>query len=132
MPGTPAAGPQGASSSVRVDSWAWAVRLFKTRSAASDACKAGHLKVNGERAKPATPVRVGDEVRAFAGGTEHIYIARRLIVKRVGASVAADCFEDRTPPPPPRTETPATVTRERGAGRPTKRERRLLDQLRGR
>ena len=50
MPGTAATGgPQ----SVRVDSWAWAVRLFKTRSAASDACKAGHLKVNGERAKPA-------------------------------------------------------------------------------
>lgn len=118
--------------SVRVDSWAWAVRLFKTRSAASDACKAGHLKVNGDRAKPAQPVRVGDEVRAFVGGTERIYIARRLIVKRVSAAAAADCFEDRTPPPPPRTETPATVVRDRGAGRPTKRERRVLDQLRGR
>ena len=67
-----------------------------------------------------------------SGGTEHIYIARRLIVKRVSAAVAADCFEDRTPPPPPRTETPAAVTRERGAGRPTKRERRMLEHLRGR
>ena len=119
-------------SSVRVDSWAWAVRLYKTRSAASDACKAGHLKVNGDRAKPAQPVKVGDEVRAWTGTTERIYIARRLIVKRVSAAVAADCFEDRTPPPPPRTEVPATVVRERGAGRPTKRERRMLDQLRGR
>ncbi|MEV8212185.1 S4 domain-containing protein [Leifsonia sp. NPDC077715] len=119
-------------SSVRVDSWAWAVRLYKTRSAASDACKAGHLKVNGERAKPAQPVKVGDEVRAWTGTAERIYIARRLIVKRVSAAVAAECFEDRTPPPPPRTEVPATVTRERGAGRPTKRERRMLDQLRGR
>ena len=118
--------------SVRVDSWAWAVRLFKTRSAASDACKAGHLKVNGDRAKPAQPVRVGDEVRAFVGGTERIYISRRLKEKRVSAAVAADCIEDRTPPPPPRTETPATVIRDRGAGRPTKRERRVLDQLRGR
>ncbi|WP_431218249.1 RNA-binding S4 domain-containing protein [Leifsonia xyli] len=118
--------------SARVDSWAWAVRLFKTRSAASDACKAGHLKVNGDRAKPAQPVKVGDEVRAFVGGAERIYIARRLIVKRVSAAAAADCYDDRTPPPPPRTETPATVTRERGAGRPTKRERRLLEQLRGR
>ncbi|MGO4534054.1 RNA-binding S4 domain-containing protein [Leifsonia sp. 2MCAF36] len=134
MPGSAASGAilQQGPSSVRVDSWAWAVRLFKTRSAASDACKAGHLKVNGERAKPAQPVKVGDEVRAFAGGTEHIYIARRLIVKRVSAAVAAGCFEDRTPPPPLRTETPATVIRERGAGRPTKRERRMLDHLRRR
>jgi ribosome-associated heat shock protein Hsp15 len=118
--------------SVRVDAWAWAVRLYKTRSAASTACKAGHLKVNGDRAKPAQPVRVGDEVRAFVGGTERIYVARRLIVKRVSAAAAADCFEDRTPPPLPRTEVPATVVRDRGAGRPTKRERRVLDQLRGR
>ncbi|WP_348788098.1 S4 domain-containing protein [Leifsonia sp. NPDC080035] len=118
-------------SSVRVDSWAWAVRLFKTRSAASDACKAGHLKVNGDRAKPSQPVKVGDEVRAFVAGSEKIYIAKRLIVKRVGAAVAADCFEDRTPPPPPKTEAPATVVRERGAGRPTKRDRRLIERLRG-
>jgi ribosome-associated heat shock protein Hsp15 len=118
-------------SSVRVDSWAWAVRLFKTRSAASDACKAGHLKVNGDRAKPSQPVKVGDEVRAFVAGSEKIYIARRLIVKRVGAAVAADCFEDRTPPPPAKTEAPADITRERGSGRPTKRDRRLLEHLRG-
>ncbi|WP_020077350.1 S4 domain-containing protein [Cryocola sp. 340MFSha3.1] len=124
--------PDGGRSSVRVDSWAWAVRLFKTRSAASDACKAGHLKVNGDRAKPAQPVKVGDEVRALVGGVERIYIARRLITKRLGAAAAAGCFEDRTPPPPPRTEAPAAVLRERGAGRPTKRERRLLEQLRGR
>lgn len=119
-------------SSVRVDSWAWAVRLFKTRSAASDACKAGHLKVNGERAKPSQAVKVGDEVRAFVAGSEKIYIARRLIVKRVGAAVAAECVEDLTPPPPPKTEAPTDVTRERGAGRPTKRDRRLIEQLRGR
>lgn len=118
--------------SVRVDAWAWAVRLYKTRSAASTACKAGHLRVNGDRAKPSQPVRVGDEVRAYVGGVERIYIARRLIVKRVGAAIAAECFEDRTPPPPPKTEAPAAVLRERGAGRPTKRDRRLLDQLRGR
>jgi len=118
--------------SVRVDSWAWAVRLFKTRSSASDACKAGHLRVNGDRAKPAQPVKVGDEVRAFAGGSEKLYIARRLIVKRVGAAVAAECYEDRTPPPLPKAETPTGITRERGDGRPTKRERRMLEQLRGR
>lgn len=120
------------TSSVRVDSWAWAVRLYKTRSAASAACKAGHLRVNGDKAKPAQPVRIGDEVRARVGETERILIARRLIVKRVGASIAAECFEELTPPPPPKVEAPAAIVRERGAGRPTKRDRRILDQLRGR
>jgi ribosome-associated heat shock protein Hsp15 len=119
-------------SSVRVDSWAWAVRLYKTRSAASAACKAGHVQVNGEKAKPAQTVRVGDEVRARVAETERILIARRLIVKRVGATVAADCFDDRTPPPPPKAEAPLAVVRDRGAGRPTKRDRRILDQFRGR
>ena len=120
-----------AMTSIRVDAWAWAVRLYKTRSAASDACKAGHLKVNGDRAKPSQQVKVGDEVRAYVGGSEKIYIARKLIVKRVGAAIAAECFEDLTPPPPPKAETPSDITRERGSGRPTKRDRRLLDQLRG-
>lgn len=118
--------------SVRVDSWAWAVRLYKTRSAASTACKAGHLRVNGDKAKPATPVRIGDEVRARVGETERILIAKRLIVKRVGVAVAAECVDELTPPPPPKAEAPSAIVRERGAGRPTKRDRRILDQLRGR
>lgn len=118
--------------SVRVDAWAWAVRLYKTRSAASTACKAGHLRVNGDKAKPAQPVKVGDEVRARVGETERILIAKRLIAKRVGAAVAAECFDELTPPPPPKAETPSAIVRERGAGRPTKRDRRILDQLRGR
>ncbi|WP_223690855.1 RNA-binding S4 domain-containing protein [Leifsonia poae] len=119
-------------STARIDSWTWAVRLYKTRSAAAAACKAGHVRVNGEKAKPAQTLRVGDEVRARVGDTERILIARRLLVKRVGAVVAADCFEDRTPPPPEKAETPSTIVRERGAGRPTKRDRRILDELRGR
>jgi ribosome-associated heat shock protein Hsp15 len=117
---------------VRVDSWSWAVRLYKTRSAAAVACKAGHIRVNGEKAKPAQAVRIGDEVRARVGEMERILIAKRLIVKRVGATVAADCFDDLTPPPPPKAEAPSAIVRERGAGRPTKRDRRILDQLRGR
>ncbi|MFF1879375.1 RNA-binding S4 domain-containing protein [Leifsonia sp. NPDC058230] len=119
-------------STVRVDSWAWAVRLYKTRSAAAAACKAGHVRVNGEKAKPAQAVRVGDEVRARVAETERILIARKLIVKRVGAVVASDCFDDLTPPPPPKAEAPLGVVRDRGAGRPTKRDRRILDQFRGR
>ncbi|BDI22373.1 RNA-binding S4 domain-containing protein [Herbiconiux sp. L3-i23] len=118
--------------SVRVDSWLWAVRLVKTRAAATAACRAGHVTLRGERAKAAAPVRVGDEVRIRVAGRERVVIARRLLIKRVSAVVAAECLTDLTPPEPPRVEAPAVVARDRGAGRPTKRERRDLDRLRGR
>jgi ribosome-associated heat shock protein Hsp15 len=117
--------------SVRVDVWLWSVRLYKTRSVATAACRAGHVRVNGERAKPAQPVRVGDEVVARTD-RDHIVGVRALLTKRVAASVAQEAIDDRTPPPPPRTEAPAPVLRERGAGRPTKRERRDLERLRAR
>jgi ribosome-associated heat shock protein Hsp15 len=117
--------------SVRVDSWTWAVRLFKTRSLAAAACRGGHVRVNGDKAKPAQPVRIGDEVRVREAGVERIVTVRRLIVKRVGASVAVECFDDLTPKPVTPVEVPAAVLRERGAGRPTKRDRRVLDRLRG-
>jgi ribosome-associated heat shock protein Hsp15 len=122
-----------ASATVRVDSWTWAVRVFKTRSAATAACRAGHVRVNGDRAKAAQPVRIGDEVRVRAAGSDRILVVARLVVKRVGAVVAAECFTDLTPPPPPRASVPAApAVRDRGAGRPTKRERRDLDKFRGR
>lgn len=117
---------------MRVDSWIWAVRLTKTRSQAAAACKAGHVKVNGERVKPAQPVRPGDEVRIFRAGREWIVEVKRLIRKRVGAPVAVECYVDNSPPPPPKVEVPVVAVRERGAGRPTKRERRELDRLHGR
>ncbi|MFJ3923144.1 RNA-binding S4 domain-containing protein [Streptomyces sp. NPDC090022] len=121
-----------AGASARVDSWIWSVRLTKTRSVAATACRAGHVKVNGERAKPAQPVRAGDEVRLFHAGRERIVVVRRVVAKRVGAPVAAECFVDNSPPPPTRVEAAAVGLRDRGAGRPTKRERREMDQLRGR
>jgi len=118
-----------APSSVRVDSWIWAVRALKTRSAATAASKAGHVRVNDERAKAAQPVRIGDEVRVRTGEGERILIVRRLIAKRVSAAVAAECFDDLTPPPPPREERVLTAVRDRGAGRPTKKDRREIDKL---
>lgn len=87
--------------SARVDSWTWAVRLFKTRSLATTACRAGHVRVNGDRAKSAQPVRIGDEVRVRTAGFDRILIVSRVVTKRVGAPVAAECFVDKTPPPPP-------------------------------
>jgi ribosome-associated heat shock protein Hsp15 len=119
--------------SVRVDAWIWAVRLAKTRAVAAAACRAGHVRVNGERVKPAQQVRPGDEVRVRqAGGWERIAVVTRPLRKRVGPAVAAECFIDNSPPPPPRPEAAAIPVRDRGAGRPTKRERRETERLRGR
>lgn len=120
------------TSSVRIDSWVWAVRLVKTRSLAAAECRAGHVTVRDQKAKPAEQVRVGDEVRVRSGDVERIVTVSRLVTKRVGASVAVECYIDLTPPPPPREERPATVTRDRGAGRPTKRERRDIERWLGR
>jgi len=119
------------SDSVRVDAWTWAIRLYSTRSAATAACKAGHVKVNGAAAKPAQPVHVGDTVRAYTPGGERIVVVTGLIDKRTSATLAAENFDDKTPPPPPKEERAAVPRRERGSGRPTKRERRLTDKLRG-
>ncbi|HEX4400919.1 MAG TPA: RNA-binding S4 domain-containing protein [Galbitalea sp.] len=120
------------ATSARVDSWIWAVRLVKTRSLATAACRAGHVRVNGERAKAAQPVHVGDEIRYRESGFDKIVIVETLLTKRVSAPVAAASYTDLTPPPPPREEVAFTPMRDRGAGRPTKRERRDLEKLRAR
>lgn len=114
---------------VRVDSWLWAIRVYKTRSAATTACRAGHVRVNGEKAKAAQTVKPGDELRIRISGFYRILIVRKTLTKRVGAPVAALAYEDRTPP---REPIAALGLRDRGAGRPTKRERRDIDKLRGR
>ncbi|MGW0044329.1 RNA-binding S4 domain-containing protein [Rhodococcus sp. NPDC003348] len=119
------------SSGVRLDSWVWSVRLFKTRSAAAAACRSGHVRVNGVSAKPAQLVRVDDEIRMRVGGRERIVVVTRLVRKRVGAPEAALCLIDKSPPPPPREVLLAVPQRDRGTGRPTKRERRELNRLRG-
>jgi ribosome-associated heat shock protein Hsp15 len=124
-----AAGPANGES-VRIDSWIWSVRLVKTRSLGAAACKGGHVRVNGERVKPAHSVRVGDEVRLRGEGRERIVIVKRLIRKRVGAPVAVQCYVDNSPPPPPREAVAPAGIRDRGAGRPTKRDRRELERLR--
>ncbi|MET9467942.1 S4 domain-containing protein [Streptomyces sp. NPDC006544] len=117
--------------SARVDVWIWSVRLTKTRAVAAAACRAGHVRVNGERAKPAQSVRAGDEVRLFHAGRERIVVVRRPVTKRVGPPVAAECLIDNSPPPPTPVEAAVVGIRDRGAGRPTKRERREIETLRG-
>lgn len=114
----------------RVDKWLWAVRVFKTRSAATDACRGGHVRVNGTSAKPATAVHVGDRVEAYVHQRHRILEVTRLVDKRVGAPIAAECFVDRSPPPPEDPLLAPTFVRDPATGRPTKRDRRQLDRLR--
>jgi ribosome-associated heat shock protein Hsp15 len=115
---------------VRVDRWLWSVRLFKTRSLATEACRAGHVAVNGGITKASTPVRVGDTVTVRTGGTDKVVEVARVIATRVGAAVASECLVDRSPAPAPRE--PSGLVRDRSAGRPTKRDRRMIDRLRRR
>jgi ribosome-associated heat shock protein Hsp15 len=117
--------------STRVDKWLWAVRLYKTRSAATDACRAGHVRVNKVAAKPATVIRPGDTVEARSAEREHVVEVTSGIEKRVGAPLASSCYIDHSPPPPSKEEAGLlNFARDRGTGRPTKRDRRQLDRAR--
>lgn len=120
-------GPQ----TVRLDIWLWSVRLMPTRSAATAACRGGHVRRNGEPAKAAQKIVVGDEVRVRSPGRERVAVVTRILTKRVGAPIARTAYEDHSPEPPPQLAA-APPRRERGTGRPTKRERRQFDRLRGR
>ncbi len=114
-----------------MDRWLWSVRVFKTRSMATEACRAGHVAVNRAVTKAATPVKVGDMVTIRIDGRDRVLEVARVIEKRVGAPTASECLIDRSPPPSPQT-SPAGVGRDRSSGRPTKRDRRMIDRLRQR
>jgi ribosome-associated heat shock protein Hsp15 len=116
----------------RVDRWLWAVRAAPTRATATALCRAGHVKVNGAAAKASTTVRPGDTVAARVGDRERVLEVVRAIDKRVGAPIAAGCIVDHSPPPPPREVVPRVLVRDPSSGRPTKRDRRQIDRLRGR
>jgi ribosome-associated heat shock protein Hsp15 len=120
------------SERVRLDVWIWAVRLVKTRAAATEACRGGHVKLNGQAAKAAQPVRVGDEVRVRIHGFDRIVLVRQLLSKRVSAPIAAEAIDDRSPARPTAIDAAQVPHRPKGAGRPSSRERREIDRLRGR
>ena len=115
---------------VRVDKWLWAARMFKTRSMATKACSAGHVRINGETTKASNTVQAGDHIEVLTPARLRILEVVALLDKRGPASVAQTLYNDHTPPEPPK-EDPA-VFRERGSGRPSKRQRRALHKLRGR
>lgn len=117
---------------VRIDVWVWAVRLLKTRSLSAQVCKAGHIKLNGVAVKPSQLVTPGDRVRVWADHRERDVEVVSTVRKRVGAAIAQACYIDHSPPPPPKEILLSMPRRDKGAGRPTKKERRDIDRLRGR
>ena len=124
---------------VRLDVWLDVSCLFKTRSEAQKACRAGKVEVDGERAKPHRLVRPGDEIRITRGpGRKQIVVVRGLAERHLPKAEARGLYEDRTPPPPPeelemrRLERAFWSARPTTAGAPDKRQRRALRRLKGR
>jgi ribosome-associated heat shock protein Hsp15 len=120
---------------VRADRWLWSVRLYKTRSLASAACTAGHVKINGQPCKPARDVRPGDVLTALAGEITRTVKVLGVLENRIGAKLVPRYLEDLTPPSEyekPRKKVLAPIgQRPKGAGRPTKQERRMLGSFFG-
>lgn len=112
--------------------WLWAVRVFKTRSLATAACRGGHVRINGQPAKAASPVRIGDRVTARTSERERDVEVVRLLAKRVSAPVAGECIVDHSPPVEREPSVRPLFERAKGAGRPTKKDRRSLDRFRAR
>ncbi|WP_313811156.1 RNA-binding S4 domain-containing protein [Glutamicibacter sp.] len=117
------------SGKIRIDAWLWAVRVYKTRSEATTACRAGHVRLNGVSVKAAQTIVPGDRVRVRKNRFDRELEVVGLIPKRVSAALAVKCYIDHTPPRE-RVMVPQVPVRERGAGRPTKKDRREMDRLR--
>ena len=122
-----------APESVRIDKWLWAVRLYKTRSLATEACKAGHVAVDGHPVKPARDVRVGETITARTGDFRRTMRVLALLDQRVGAPLVKQFSEDLTPAAELEKQRDPSLrplfVRPHGAGRPTKKERRDLEEF---
>lgn len=117
---------------IRVDKWLWAIRLYKTRTLATEACAAGKVKIEGESVKASYLLKVGQVLQLNRQGEKWTIKALKLIEKRVGAPIAALCYEDLTPPEEKnKLLFPASFyeVRDKGIGRPTKKDRREIDKF---
>lgn len=120
---------------IRIDKWLWAVRLFKTRSLAADACAAGKIKMDGESLKASYMLKAGQTIQVQKEGIRMIIKVVKLIEKRVGAPLAVQCYEDLTPPEEKdKLKFPSVFyeVRDRGIGRPTKKDRRAIEKFKDR
>jgi ribosome-associated heat shock protein Hsp15 len=121
------------SEKLRIDKYLWAIRIFKTRSLATEACKAGRVKLNGQNIKPSYVVKVGETYAIQKGIERKVILVTGLLERRVDAKTAVQYYEDHTPV----EETygfksvfqAPILKRDRGTGRPTKRDRREIDDL---
>ena len=118
---------------VRIDKYLWSIRVYKTRSEATDACKGGKVRVNGADIKPSKAVKVGDTIVARKGAVAYTYKVLELIDKRQGAKLVPRYAENQTPEEElAKLRAPVEtffLKRDRGAGRPTKKDRRQMDSL---
>ena len=119
---------------VRIDKWLWAVRSFKTRSLASEACRNGKIEIEDQKVKPARLVSVDEIIVVKKSPYKFKYQVKGLIGKRVSAKIASAYVTDLTPPEEilrvKSIQESAFFTRERGSGRPTKKDRRIIDRFR--
>ncbi|MEA3317965.1 MAG: S4 domain-containing protein [Bacteroidota bacterium] len=118
---------------LRIDKYLWAVRIFKTRSLAADACKKGKVLINENAVKPARTICVGDEIVVKKNPVFYRYKVKGILGKRQSAKIVSDFVEDITPEKEYNKLKVQKLTgfevRDRGAGRPTKKERRLIDKI---
>ncbi len=118
---------------VRIDKFLWAIRAFKTRTEAADACKGGKVKVGQANAKPSRPVAPGEIIKVHKGVVEYTYRVVEPTEHRVGAALVPQYAENLTPPEEiNKLKAPVEtffLTRDRGAGRPTKKDRREMEKL---
>ena len=117
----------------RIDKWLWSARIFKTRTIAADACKNGRVMVNDVQVKPSRMVKVGDKVSVRKSPVTYSFKILKTIEQRVGAKLLPEIYENVTPPDQyellEMTRISGFVDRQRGTGRPTKKDRRQMDAL---
>lgn len=122
---------------VRIDKWLWSVRIFKSRTLSSDACRSGKVRIGERILKPSDGVSVGQIVQVRKDGFDLQFEIKELIEKRVGAQIAVTCYDNLTPEEEMNKYKDWFIgksgaeQREKGSGRPTKRERRDIDGFKG-
>ncbi len=117
----------------RLDKWLWATRIYKTRTLAADACRGGHVRIEGEKVKPSRNANVGDVIVAQTDSVKKTVRVKALLERRVGAKLVEEYLEDLTPPeelaPKRETFAQSILKRDKGTGRPTKKDRRDMERL---
>lgn len=120
---------------LRIDKWLWSVRIFKTRTLSAKNCKGGNIKINGDKAKPSSNISIDDIVGVHKNGFDLTFKVVKLISKRVGSPLAVVCYENLTSEEELNKFNSWFIgkgrpeIREKGSGRPTKKERRVIDEF---